>query len=187
VELGTSVQLTGASGVDARIALTRERYKTTADNDLVTGYLAWRWKPTGKLNFVTTLSRDTGTGSGIRYVASEDDTTDEVPTSTLTSSTQLRNTLSVKGTWSATAKISVNAGLQWSRREVSSTFTDTSATTRDTTYGLNLGVGYAPLRYLNTGCQIGYQKRTTESDAANSVTRPYQSTLTSCYAQLWFN
>jgi len=187
LELGTTVQITGASGIDARVALTRERYKTTADNDLVTGYVAWRWRPTGKLGFVTTLARDTGTGSGIRYVPSDDDTGEDVPTSTLTSSTQLRNTLGVKGTWNATAKIDVNAGMQWARREVSSTFSDSSSTTRDQTYGLNLGVSYEPLRYLSTGCQVSYQKRTTESDAANSVTRPYQSTVTSCFAQLWFN
>jgi len=188
LELGTTVQITGASGVDARLALTRERYKTTtSNNDLLTGYVAWRWKPTGKLGFVTTLARDTGTGSGIRYVASDDSSNEEVPTSTLTSTTQLRNSLAIKSTWSATSKINVNGGLQWARREVSSTFSDSSSTRNDQTYGINLGVGYAPLRYLSTGCQVAYQRRTTESDAANTVTRPYKSTVTSCFAQLWFN
>ncbi len=158
---------TGFSILSTRISSTKETHSlsTSGDVSALTGSLSWNYRPTAKLNFTTSLTRDTGTETTFITPAGAGSTPLQVDNNRLSTSAAL------DARYALTSKISLT-GEARHRKGTLPTGED-DATTR---YGL--GFSYLPTRSITVGCDLARDKR----DA--SVTTTYTATTTSCSAQI---
>jgi hypothetical protein len=180
VDLTAVWEATGASRVNARISFTDESHDIAGARDFSdwTGAIAWDWRPTGKLRFLTELARDSGqelnplssTGGAISAVGD---------------TSQLADKIQVQAFYDATAKIQLNALARYTHRSLVDTLsvggggTITSAGNDDTTT-LSLGIRYNPTRTIQIGCSIGTESRNADS----TVSYDYSANAASCFAQI---
>lgn len=184
IELASTWQPTGASSFDARLAFGRESHslQAVADSNVWNGAFSWRWKPTGKLNFTTTLARSSDTDSS-RFESNTG--TDGDSSVTATNNNYLSTSLALNGRWAATAKISVDAGLRMTHRELDSRRTGTAGVQgSDRLSAFNLGLRYAFSRSLDLGCSFSTERRSVTEDAL-ALSFPYSARSLGCFAQFW--
>jgi hypothetical protein len=160
VDLTATWVPSGLSTVNARISYTREEHNEITARNVsgATGLVSWDYKATSKLLVTTTLSRDTGAQSAFNGVANG-------------SVSLLSNTISMKGQFDLTPKVSLLANAQYVRRDLVGYYGLTSgASAVDSGYDkygqLRLGVNYAPARNWLIGCSGGREKRGSHSDVS---------------------
>ena len=163
---------TGLSTLNSRVSLSRQTAdggNSSRDFSGATGFLSWAYQPTGKLQFNTWVSRDTGAESSFfnpsvnRPAGSGD-------------SSQVTNTLAVDASYAATGKIRVNAGVRTSHRSLVLGALDGS----DTINGVSLGATYQALRNLQVTCNLGQERRS----ASGPLSSDYTSKSLGCAGQI---
>jgi hypothetical protein len=180
IDLTAVWEATGASRVNARISVTDESHDIAGARDFsdVTGAIAWDWRPTGKLRFLTELARDSG--QELNPLTSAGGTISAVG-----DTSQLADQLQVQAFYEATAKIQLNALARYTHRSLVDTLsiggggTITSAG-NDNTTTLSLGARYNPTRTIQIGCSIGTESRNADS----TVSYDYSAEYASCFAQI---
>lgn len=176
VDLSTSVKLSGASDVFARLSSTRLKHSqpTLADQKGWTGLLGWNWVPTGKLKLGLTASRDSSLGS-------IDQIGVLLPFAQTTNS--LSNTLALSANWEITSKVLLDSRLSQMRRTLDTTSLLAGATGKDTLTSFSLGLRYLPVRNLELGCSLTLDDHAVDS---GSVAVPaYNARVVSCYGQAY--
>ncbi len=182
VDLGASVEASGASTLNARLSHTRERHSAQLGRSYTawTGSTGWTWKPTGRLSFETSLTRDSNVGN--TAFESSQFTFD-------TSDTRLRTSLALRASWELSAKILFGAGASYSHRTLDNALTTGAATAvtsaADRTTAWDLNVRYLPLRNVELGCGLHRESRSV-GDASVSITYAYGVTVASCSGQLFW-
>lgn len=174
IEFTGELEATGKSNIDGRIGYEQRRYDLSARQDFsgFNGLLRWRWQPTGKLTFTTSLVRDA------------DDTDRLVPdavTDLNLAGSRVTNTAILDGTWAATGKVSVNANLRYSDRKLVNPTLDAAGgvnalTGSDKTRTASLGATWAATRNVSANCAVARQTRTTDS----SLSFPFKANLVNC-------
>ena len=179
VDLTATWAASGASSLQARISQTRQRYDETRRRDVdgVTGSLVWNWRPTGKLTFNTSATRDTG-GEATYYRFSGNET------GAVGNNSQLSTTLAVDAAYEWTAKVRAVASAQWTRRQLDNSFEiaggprqDNNGSDRLLVFGL--GLRYQVLRSLGSGCDLRHERRAADT----TLSYAYRATSASCYLQ----
>lgn len=155
---------TGASTVSARINVGKTEYDlgTAADFEGVTGSLSWAWRPTGRLNVTTSLTRDSGQEAGFVRVAGTSSVSG-------TDFSQVTNGVSVRAGYELTGKITLSGIVGYTRRNLVDGFT--GAAGRDNTSSLSLGAVWAATRSISLGCTVSRESRSasgTGSSASDS-------------------
>jgi len=179
LDLIANVEVGGASRIDTRLTLGRTRYDVADQRDTsgVTGFVAWIWRPGAKLQLDTRVTRDIGQDS---YFSGNPFLDGAVDTSRTTTSLRLR------ADYEATAKIRLNGGLSFSRRDLVRTlppnaFLPVNARGDDDTTELTLGATWEPTRSVVLGCDVGHEKRSVDG----VLSLPYTANRVGCYAQVF--
>ncbi|MDP2004503.1 MAG: hypothetical protein Q8K45_02400 [Rubrivivax sp.] len=176
VELRGTLQPSGASVFEARLSSGRTRYDLNEQRnfDGLTGSVAWRWQPTGKLRVNTVFTRDTGQDSYATSVFNVPTTTDY---------SRITNVLRGQVFYDATAKLQFNVALDlYSRTIVRTTpnpFLPLDASGKERTPILALGLRWTPLRYALVGCDWSRERRRT----SGPITADLDASAFSCFAQ----
>ncbi len=174
VDLTSTWVASGLSTLNARLSYGRSVFEGQVLRNFkgVTGALAWAWKATGKLNFNTNLSRDSGSETALYALANNQG-------SAVGDNSVLTNAIGLAVAYEASAKIRLTLGSRYARRELVSS----SGTGRDASSTLSLGASYDPTRTWHIGCNASRDRRNPQ-DNSTTVSTPYSSTLTSCNLQL---
>ena len=161
---------TGFSTLRARISVTRETHTiaTASDVDGQTGSLEWAYKPTAKLSFNTTLSRDTGTETTFSIPSAEGEAVKRVDDNRITNTARL----GIK--YEVTSKIMTGVNARYSKGSGGSTTGDDKVNT----YGLM--ASYEATRNFNLGCNYSHESRSANGFGLES----YSVNLVGCTAQL---
>ena len=173
VELGAQWQASGASRFDLSVARSNENHDMSADRQFWTGSLAWNWAPSAKLKFNTRVLRDTAGSSGL-----------SADPAAVAAGSQLRDAAQWSAVWEVSAKFTVDAGVQWSKRRLSGVVGGNALTAEDRTLGLNLGARYSPSRSLDLSCSVLTERREVVA-ASLLLTRPYDDLAVRCALQFW--
>lgn len=172
-------EATGQSTLEALIAIGRENQDDPAANDVsgTTGYVRWLYKPTGKLNFTTQLSRERGRDSAFLATgATGGQVGGQIGDQ---NQSRVSTALSIAGLWEATAKIGVTADAAYTKRDLSNTGLSTGDGS-DRTKILALGIRYEITRNIEASCKVGRESRST----SGTITNPYAANFASCSAQV---
>lgn len=155
------------STVNARISATRETRSLATIGELseTTGTLSWDYAPTSRLNFTTSLSRDTGTETTFLGTAPGGTTALQADRN------RISNSLSLDARYTLTGKTSLRANVR--QRDGSS-----SDSTDDTTRGYSLAVSYLPTRTISLSCNVMREQRRLAGATA------YNATVTGCSGEL---
>lgn len=179
---------TGLSTLNARLSYGKQENKATGgvaplnveqrDFSGATGFIGWDYKPTGKLSFRTTLSRDTGSETSFLRI------TEDAPNLIAFGDvSKLTTALSVLARYEATAKIVATVGALAQRRTLSDLFLPTpgisDATGRDRFTRAWLGLTWAPTLHWQLGCNVAHEKRTE----SGGLVVPYSANTASCSVQ----
>ena len=181
IDLTGSWVASGASTLDGRLSFSRTRFDTFTARNFSggTGSIQWRWKPTGKLNFNTSLTRDTGSETSFTSFLNGA-LTQAGDTSRLT--TLLR----VQGDYEMTAKIKLTAVASDAHRSLVNTQTGLlsgSDSGTDDTKQASLGLRYAPTRNILLGCDASRESRSV-SPSTLTLSYPYKANVFGCSGQI---
>ncbi len=162
----------GLSTINGRLSVGRQTVDGAAsgrDFSGATGYLSWAYQATGRLQFTTWASRDTGAESGFfnfngQQVRGIGDTS------------QIVDTLAVDSAYALTSKIRLTAGVRTARRSL----VNGAQQGNDTVNGASLGASYAPLRNVLLSCSLTGERRS----AAGVLSSPYSTRVAGCTAQI---
>ena len=160
---------TGISRVIARLSATDEEHDVQTQRDVsgVTGAVQWDWRPTGKLRFLSDISRDTG--SQVAFSQSV------LPTGELLTATapdsRLVASVGVRAFYDLSAKISLNAELRYTDRDF-----DVQADDRTSLF--LIGARWEPTRAISLGCALS-----TQSRSSTVVTREFDANVVSCFGR----
>jgi len=182
IDLTANWVATGASTLSARLSYGRQDNSgATPDFSGVTGQLNWVYRPTGKLSFVTTLSRDTGAESGFfEYFDAQNQFTKATGA---TQYNRVTTALSVSANYAVTAKINANALVRNARRSFdgigAGLLGPIPFTGSDNLTVMTFGVTYEPTRNWLLGCSASRESRTQNGTGSYA----YGSTGASCSAQ----
>lgn len=162
---------TGNSSVNGRISLsdTSHSVASNADYSGVTGELNWDWRPTGKLQFVTSLTRDTG-----EEISLLGGSADQVLTNS-----RISTSIGTRATYAVTSKVVADASVRYVHRKLDASLLNLSADGGDNTRFVTLGLRWMAMRSLTLGCSVGYESRTSSS----TLSAPYDTRTASCYGQ----
>jgi opacity protein-like surface antigen len=173
IDLTAHWEPTGLSTFDVRMSYGKQLSEALQQRDFsgTTGSVSWNYLPTGKLAFITTLSRDTGTETSFFTGGSGDNS-------------RLTTAFSLTANYEATAKIKLTAGWRYSRRELADQlrvtgFAPQDVEGTDTLKSLSLGATYTPTRSLLLGCNTARETRSADSSLSNS----FSANNTQCSAQ----
>lgn len=130
----------GSSTVDARISRSRTRNSLDQLRDFsgTTGSIAWAWRPTGKLQFNSQYSRDTGQESVIQ--AAEID--------------RVYTTWQLGATYALTAKLNLSANVNSKRGRRSSGSGVVVSDAQDDSELYNVGLRWNFYRGFSLSCQV---------------------------------
>jgi hypothetical protein len=159
---------TGISTVDARIDRGKVKHDPLPARDFsaTTGTLGWTWRPGGRFSLQTRYTRDTGQDT-------------EALTSAFSRTTD-RYRLSA--TYDLSAKIRFEAGATTYRRlQEGNGLLVTGISGRDRGELFNLGVRWAPTRWLSLGCTYNTDKRRANSNPV--LDDRYSANTFGCNAQ----
>jgi hypothetical protein len=172
----------GLSTLNARLSYGRSSYDTLVNRDTkgVTGSLGWNWKPTGKTSINTSFSRDSGTETSIAALANNQG-------SAVGDNSVTTNTFALGVNYEATAKIRINLGARYARRNLSNEqvvngVLVASSEGRDTVTSVTLGATYALSRAWQMGCNAGQD--TGKPENSTGLSTKYTTTQASCNVQL---
>lgn len=162
----------GLSTVTGRISATSETGGQGGRRDFsgTTGSLGWAYRPTGKLAFVTSLARDTGT-----ELTFLDFTPTGEPVNADFNRVVTRGLVGVN--YEATAKIRLNASASQSRSRRLNNAGDGNS---ETSNRYALGVSYQPMRTVTLGCNANRETRSAVSGAFGG----YDAEVIGCSAEL---
>lgn len=170
-------QVTGFSRLSARLAATNEKHPQDRrrDFDGVTGSASWQFTPAGKVSYALNLIRDTSNEGGLTLSAFG-------PNSVYSTNNRLTNNFSATATWSATAKLKLNAGYTHALYEEDTgiVFGGTALSSNEQKGRYNavsLGVSYQPLQAVGLGCDMQRYDRT-----ASVFSRAYDGNTVACRA-----
>lgn len=157
----------GFSTLSARLSRTHETHTLASNAELseTTGALTWDYRPTGRLRFSSSLTRDTGTETTFLGTAPTGTTSLPVDNNRISTS------LSLETSYTLTAKTSVSGAIR-QREGTSSTAQD------DSVRGYSLGLSYLPTRTITLNCNV------TREDRSLAGTTAYSTTLTGCTGEL---
>ena len=147
--------------------------------DGATGWLRWDYAPTGKLNFNVWLSYDTVANSGLTDFGGG-------PANYLGDTSQLTSAVHLGATYQATAKIQLNANIDYFRRnnDTATNFPNlpVNIETRDQVTALVFGATWTPTRNWLIACNLNSHTRNQSSPQPITLT-PYDAWGASCSAQ----
>jgi hypothetical protein len=177
IDFITNYNASGASALNSRVSLTRERHtvQTVRDNRGWTGALGWNWRPSGKVYTDIDLVHDRSTGNT---------DFDSTLTGGESSDTRSINTASFALTWLATAKVSFIPRVSYAHRKLDDSFTTGgtgSATGSDTTVIGGLTMNYTPFDALQLICSVTQERRRVGGET--TVSTPYKATIAGCNAE----
>lgn len=161
--------LSGASSLDGRISTGRSYVKAGNANDFsgVTGALTWNWQPSAKLNFSTSISRDTGLETSF------------LNTNTSADRNRLTNALQINANYELTGKLFLSAGAALSKSDVTNSSQGQAFDEFDRDKSFNLGLRWQYSRGITAGCQ--YNKSSRDSDRPFNI---YDANSYGCYGQI---
>lgn len=176
-------KVTGQSTLSGRLGYAWTDYTgiNPYNQDGVTGWIAWAYQPTGKLNFNTRLSYDTlansvftSVGGGANAAVSQSD--------------QLTAGLQFTARYAYSAKTSFNAALEYYSRSNSRSNNSTSIPAledvRNRVTNLSLGATWLPARNWQVNCGLTLNDRNQRRSAGQTITlTPYTAYGGSCSAQ----
>lgn len=159
---------TGFSTLNARISATKETHTIAANAEVtgVTGAIAWDYRPTAKLSFNTSLTRDTGTETTFLTGSGTGSTPLPVDSNRISTTAQLG------ARYAMTSKISLTGEARHRRGTLS------GGGGNDEVSGYGLGLTYAPTRSTSLGCNVLRESRDVQGSTA------YSATTSSCSAQI---
>lgn len=165
---------TGASTVAARVNFGKTEYDlgTAADFEGVTGSLSWAWRPTGRLNLTTTLTRDSGQESGFLRLV-------EGATVSGTDFSQATNAVSLQAGYELTGKITLSGDVAYSQRYAVVGVGGGSGG-NDNTTTLSLGARWAATRTIAFGCDARRESRS----ASGAGSSEFDNNRFGCFAQV---
>lgn len=175
---------TEKTGVNARLSYTRETNSAIGARDFsgLTGAIAATYAPTAKLAFSASLSRDANTTSSFfNYTA----VSAGIPFTIngIAEGRQTTDTLALAGTYAATAKINVNAGLQYRRGKLvnSASLLNASASSEqnDTVKSASLGATWQITRNWDAACSVARESRSISGTGFS-----YDANIATCSAQI---
>jgi hypothetical protein len=165
---------TGASNVDAKLAYGKQEYDraTSADFSGLTGYARWNWKPSGRLELSTTLSRDISQDAGFLRLDNNNNLQSGADFA------QTTNQLAWVAKYDLTGKIAVTGGLSYTKRKLVEGFT--GAVGRDTTTAGQIGFVWSATRTISAGCGAGRESRS----GSGTGTADYDADRFNCFASV---
>ncbi|WP_130430048.1 hypothetical protein [Rivibacter subsaxonicus] len=184
IDLTARLNATGLSTFSGRLSYTREEHEldTTRDFKGWTGQIGWNYQATGKLNFGLSYLRDTGTNTS---------TTGASGVETFLTDARLTDRFGIDGTWDATGKIQVKAGVEYWRNTFDDQFTQidiggqvisASGQTADN-YLYTLLARYQATRSFGLECGARYEDRDTSITTARTIVG-FKATMAYCNATL---
>lgn len=179
IDLSTSIELSGATNLTARLSHTKIEYDFRQDFSGFTGQLGVNYQATGALQLHAEFARDRG--QDLRFVFVNPDA--EVVQAETSSLTTVWRT---NASYALTAKTALNANLSYTRRPIALNSTSLTSNTssdgegRETRRQYGIGVSWAPTRTSQVGCNLSRERRKSDTVEQLNLT----SNVTSCYAQL---
>lgn len=211
IYLGATWVPTGASTINARVSYAKVEYDraTASDYSGGTGLLSWIWRPTGKLQFVTTASRDTGQESGFLPLATSRSSSATPGAGGADPNTSGAGPIGSEGTSSSTTALAPASAAELSAADysrVSNVFSVAAAyeltakirldaglslTRRDLvdqfgnggndrTTSLSLAANWMPTRSLLFGCSVARDRRSSDT----ALSSDYHGNYYACYGQV---
>jgi len=184
VDLVTTWQASGASGLDLRLTFGDTQYVANEQRNFssVNGSLGWLWQATGKLRLLTRYTRDKGQDA---YPATVPFFFTRIPV-TLFDSRSI-DTWRLQADLEVSSKIALSSSLQSGRRTLArdtvTVVTPTSLGTnsgRDNTTVFTLGARWSPVRNTLLGCDASSERRSASGDLTASL----NGSSLSCYGQI---
>jgi len=184
VDLLTTWQISGASGLDLRLNFGDTKYVSNEGRNFssVNGSLGWLWQATGKLRLNSRYTRDKGQDA---YPSSVPFFFGPIPV-TLFDRRSI-DTWRVQSDLNVSAKVALSASAQVASRQLERTtvprfalLAETTSQGRDRTTLLSLGARWAPTRSALLGCDAGHEKRS----ASGALTAPLKGSTFSCFGQI---
>jgi hypothetical protein len=176
-------KVTGQSTLSGRLGYAWTDYTgiNPYNQDGVTGWIAWAYQPTGKLNFNTRLSYDTLANSVFTTVGGG-------ANASISQSDQLTAGLQFTARYAYSAKTSFNAALEYYSRSNSRSNNSTSIPAledvRNRVTNLSLGATWLPARNWQIDCGLTLNDRNQRRSAGQTITlTPYTAYGGSCSAQ----
>lgn len=186
IDLTANWRPTAQSGANARVSFTRQSNSASNGEGFsgLTGSLGFTYMPTGKLSFNGQLSRDASTNGNFyntgTTVTPVNGTTTIAPTLGLAANSTVSNTASLGAAYSATAKISVTAGLQYTRSKQDQSGNVAIPSYNDHLTSESLGASWAIRRFWSAGCSVSHIKR----QLTGSFLNDYTATTYGCSTQV---
>lgn len=164
--------ISGASTVNARISLGRDKYDTASARNFsgLTGELGWAWVPTGKLSLRTSLARNSGDELSSRLSVTGDRYNSAV--------NRLGTTLAVEANYAVTGKITAKAVTKVLDSAVAEISTESNPFSVRTT-SLSLGLVWQATRAIRAGCDLA----SSSSKFEGSSSSPSNSSF-GCFADI---
>ena len=160
IDLTAEWPISGASRLDGRLSIGKDRYDTLAARDFsgVTGEVNWRWQPTGRSALTTSFTRRSGDDTGLALGPGL------IPYAT--AANQVSNTLSVTGEYDLTGKIKARGGVSYT----DGTFVNLLAaagtgTGSEKVSALTLGLAWEASRAIRAGCDFSTRSRSVKTGA----------------------
>ncbi len=170
VDLSAEWPMSGASRLDARVSIGRDRYDTlTAGNyDGVTGSLIWVWQPTGRTSLTTGYTRTSGDQAQVTNIPGLAPYTASI--------NRVSDTLFASADYELTGKIKAKAGLSFSDASNLDLTRQTTGSERLT--GATLGLVWEATRAIRAGCDVSYRTRASQAGVAG-----YDASIFGCFGE----
>jgi hypothetical protein len=182
IDFGLRWVASGASTLNARLSLTRQRdaLQRSGDFDGATGQLDWQWTLTGKTRLDVALRRDTGSESSFVTAAVAGESLRGT-----SDTSQLTNSLTARIGYELTGKTSLLLSGSLAERQLRAATlladgSSGSTAGNDRSGRLALGLRYLPTRNAIVACDLGHERRATRS----SLSSAYRANTVGCSAQL---
>ncbi len=179
IDFSLNWRYTVQTGVNARLSFTRQTNAGGGNQDFsgLTGSLAATYAPTAKLAFSLAYNRDAGTNGTFFNVPAQAGPGGSTPATTvLVQNSQVADSLSLGGTYAATAKIGVTAGYTYRQSRIAN---PGGGDYNDKLQVASLGASWAIARAWQLGCNLSHEKR----DAGGAAGLAYSANVIGCSAQ----
>lgn len=168
IDLTAAWSPTGLSTLNARLSFSKENHSDPARADFsgATGSIAWAYKPTGKLNFNTSLTRDTGSETTFRGLTPEG-------APLVFDTSRLTTTAALSVGYELTGKIQLSGDARRSNGSFGNGGSDKAT-------NLSFGARYLPTRAITLACNLSRDSRDISGTSQRNVT----ANTAGCSAQL---
>lgn len=185
LDLSAEVRLSDISRFASRLSWEQKEHARFAARDFsgFSGDLRWTWQPTGKLRLDTRLAREVGEdGTFASVTEAFGPFVTNVPATFAFN--RVANSLRVAANWQLSGKIGVDGSLRHTRRSLVNTLATAGGSTqsvfgRDRLLNASLGVNWAPLRSIGTGCNLTREQRSGDDVVSSDLS----STAFGCHVQ----